>query len=247
MVDPALRKRRASAYKTATRRPAASRRVSAPEDEQHAAEEDQSPVMAAQQATQRHACSGQAIIEACLVVALAALLLFGVFQVALLYAAGDILDHAAVSGARAATVGLNDFMVTKSVRASVIPNAGTLVTARMQAGSWGFLWHPLQPGRLWSIAVHSRPVAPQLELELARIPLYLGADWPGQLPAILDYTDWRTVHRPELTEPDARTVRCHVRQDYPLRFPFHRAFYNRDHVSLFGEAVLENHAALYLQ
>ncbi len=203
--------------------------------------------MAAQQAARRYTRSGQAIIEACLIVALTALLLFGVFQVALLYAAGDVLDHAAASGARAAAVGLNDFMMTKAVRASAIPNAGTLVTPSTEAGSLGYLWNLMRPGLLWGLAVRSRPVPPHLEAELARIPLYLGAEWPGQLPAILDYSDWRTLHRPELTEPDVHSVRCHIRQDYPLRFPLHRAFYSRDQVSLFGEAVFENHAALYLQ
>ena len=191
--------------------------------------------------------AGQALIEACLVVALTALVLFGVLQVVLLYAAAEVVTRSAASGARAGAVGLNDFMVAKCVRVAAIPNAGALLTPEAGASPVGGLWRTARPGTLWEYAVASAPSSPRLEAELSRIPLYLGADWAGQLPAILDYADWDTVGGPGLSAPDPISLRSETRQDYPLRFPFHRVFYLGDSVPLRGEVTLEDHAALYLE
>ena len=191
--------------------------------------------------------AGQALLESCLVMALLSLLLFGVLQVARLYLARETLDYAAVAGARARTVGFNDFMVHKVVRVAAIPNAGRLLNPAVErAPGLAALWGAATPGLLWDYALRASPGSPQFELERSRVPLYLAAENGGELAAILDYERWDDL-RYTVVESSAAEVRADTRQDLPLTLPFHRAFYADDEVTLDGRADLENHAALYLE
>ena len=61
-------------------------------------------------------------------VALICLIFMGLLQISELFAAREILNHAAARGARARAVGFNWFMVEKAVRVAAIPNAGKMVT-----------------------------------------------------------------------------------------------------------------------
>lgn len=198
---------------------------------------------------------GSTMIEACLIVMLLCLVLFGGFQISRLYASKEILDYASMAGARAKAVGLNEFMVYKVVRVATIPNAGRLSNPEipMRAGS-ARDWQNGQPGYLWdkSVAVDTPP-SPQYDIERARIPFYLGGEWYGRLPAILDYDDWNSVVMGQDYSLENEQVVVRVRQDVPVRFPFHRAFYDDDEVSLHaGESAnrgarMANHAELYLE
>ena len=167
--------------------------------------------------------SGQGLIESCLVVALVCLILFGVFQVSQLFASQEILDYAAQKGARARTVGFNRFMVEKTIRVGAIPNAGVLVNPSYTGG----------PAR-------------EHELETARIPLYLGADNEGRLRAILDYASWNTIQEGPHYSLANGTLLETVRQEVPLVYAFHRAFYSDDFVTLAGTNTLDEHYTLYL-
>ena len=62
--------------------------------------------------------SGQAAIESIIVVGLILLIFIGIFELARLFAAEEILNYAAGRGARAATVGFNDFMEKEKWRLS---------------------------------------------------------------------------------------------------------------------------------
>ena len=86
----------------------------------------------------------------------------------------------------------------------------------------------------------------QAALERARIPLYLEAEDASQLPAILDYENWDSIEEREVQELSDGTLALEVAQDYPLRFPLHRAFYAGDTVPLRGRAYLDSHYTLYL-
>lgn len=196
----------------------------------------------------RHpARSGQALLESCLVMALLAFVLFGVLQVARLYLSKETLDYAAVAGARARTVGFNDFMVHKVVRAAAIPTAGALLNPDVERdGALAAQWAAQTPGALWDYALAATPGSPQFEIEQSRVPLYLAAEHGGQLPAILDYEGWQDLTY-AVEEETAVEVRGRTRQRVPLTLPFHRAFYAADEVTLEGEARLENHASLYLE
>jgi hypothetical protein len=168
--------------------------------------------------------SGQALIESCLVVALICLVFFGVFQLSQLFASQEVLDYAAGRGARARTVGFNRFMVFKTIRVGAIPNAGQLINP-----------------------VHAGGPAVQYGLEAARIPLYLGAEDYGRLQPILNYDAWDTVQMDASYSVGDGTLHQGVRQSVPLRYPFHRAFYNADSVPLEGEITLDEHYPLYME
>lgn len=155
--------------------------------------------------------------------ALVCLCFFGVFQISQLFAAQEVLNYAAGRGARARTVGFNRFMVYKTIRVGSIPNAGRLVNPVYAGG-------PSQ----------------EYALESARIPLYLGGENMGQLQAILDYDAWDTVHAGGSFSVGDGTLRQTVDQDVPLRYPFHRAFYDADSISLRGQNDLDEHFPLYL-
>ncbi|MCF7838492.1 MAG: pilus assembly protein [Candidatus Marinimicrobia bacterium] len=190
--------------------------------------------------------AGQALIESCLVVALISLILFGLFQVAQLYSARQILQHAALAGARARVVGFNAFVVHKAVRVATIPHAGRMLEPVLERQADGGRWRAWTPGQAWDLALRARPATPQTALEQARIPLYLGAAHWGDLPGILDYADWDTVRIARWVEGEA-AVEITVRQDLPLRLPFRAAFYAHEQAPLEGAARLENHFPLYLQ
>ncbi len=173
----------------------------------------------------RHA-EGQSLIESCIVIGLICLLLAGLFQLAHLFVAREIIDYAAGRGARARTVGLNDFMVNKTVHVGAIVNAGTMIVPeRLGRGPWD----------QWT------------SCELPRIPQYmLSDDW--QEDATLNYTLWDTIGW-SCPAPQTTPVRCEVRQNVPLAFfpNLFRAFYAGTTVPMHGMVEIENHYSLYLQ
>ena len=151
------------------------------------------------------------------------LVLFGLFEISQLFAAQEILDYAAARGARAETVGFNSFMVEKIVRVGAIPNAGRLINPVVSGGP-----------------------ATQSDVEMARIPLYLGGENRGRLTGILDYDHWDSINVPT---PILIGGLIHegIGQVYDLTgFPFSKAFYSDDTLSLNGEAFIESHYPLYM-
>jgi hypothetical protein len=188
--------------------------------------------------------AGQTLIETCIIMMLMCLIFFGLLQLSQLSASKEILDYAASCGARARTVGLNQFMVEKVIRVAAIPNAGRIVepvvdpapTPAPLAGS---------PGTAWDFALRAQPVSPQYAVERARIPLYLGGENQGRLDGILDYENWDSIN---YAIQDARGIGLGVRtgQEVPLWTPLHQLIYDGDTFPLGGDAILENHYPLYL-
>lgn len=151
------------------------------------------------------------------------LVLFGLFEISQLFAAQEILDYAAARGARAETVGFNHFMVEKIVRVGAIPNAGRMLNPIVNGGP-----------------------AAQSDVELARIPLYLGGENSGQLTGILDYDHWNSITVPAPTLIGG-LIHELIGQDYDLTgFPFSQAFYSDTNLPLKGEASIESHYPLYM-
>ena len=169
-------------------------------------------------------CGGQALVESCLVIALICLILAGLFQLSQLYSAREITAYACARGARAKTVGFNDFMVMKSVLVGTIPNAGKMTFPETAGG-------PLT----------------QMAMERGRIPLYLGAEW-HMLDGILQYEDWETINW-NYTDANSLLFQFSVSQNLPLRYfsSFFKAFYSADAFPINTELQLDNHAALYLE
>ena len=194
--------------------------------------------------------AGQSLIEACLVIALLCLILFGLLQVSLLVGAREILHHAAARGCRAKTVGFNRWMVAKSIRIASIPNAGEMIQPEFENVDQYLrgLVRTLRPGELWSRVLETVPSSLQYNLERARIPEYMASHNDMRAHYILDYAGWDSVHAhvPHLPGDESSQIRVAVFQDYPLWAPFHRAFYAADSVTLKGESYLECHYPLYI-
>lgn len=192
--------------------------------------------------------SGQALVESCLVVALIALILFGLLEISRLFMAREVLNYSATAGARAHAVGFNDFMVHKVARVAAIPTSGHMLSpGNAGTGAAGGFWRTLNPGRLWDLALTANPVSQQYEtIERSRIPLYLGTDEWGQMQATLDYEHWEDLDIGS-TQSGLDAVNTSVRQDVELTFPFHRAFYAADEVREAGDATMDGHYSLYLQ
>ncbi len=195
--------------------------------------------------------AGQTLLETCIVMMLLCLIFFGLVQLSQLSASKEILDYAASCGARARSVGFNDFMVGKVVRVAAIPNAGRLLTPEVI--------HPANPddlsgtpGRAWDYALAAQPASPQFPVESHAIPLYLGGDSWGRLPAILDYEYWNSSTDSRgaidyiLHDSAGSGLGVHTSQEVPLWTPLHRLIYDGDSFPLGGDAILENHYPLYL-
>ena len=167
--------------------------------------------------------SGQSLIESCIVIMILCLLFMGIFQVSQLFMAQEVLNFAASRGARAKTVGFNEFMVFKTLRIGTIATASLMISPEVDGG----------------------PLA-QRAVDRARIPLYLGADWFGQLSPILDYQDWSDISYTCSEQTAPPMLHFQVFQRLPLRYVLHRAYYASDYLNLVGNAYLENHYPLYL-
>jgi hypothetical protein len=182
------------------------------------------------------------------------LLAAGFYQLALVFSAQDVLHHAARSAARARTVGFNAWMVEKCARVACIPNAGPILTPTpVYTSPIATLIGTSTPGQLWDYALSSDPTSPQLGIELARIPEYLGSQYPLQASYVLDYQDWNsiqvTVPGPPIGVPSPVTPMLHAQaeQDYPMRVPMRGAFWGLDHVTVRGDCYMESHYDLYIQ
>lgn len=192
--------------------------------------------------------AGQSLVESCVVIGILCLLLMTLFQLSQLYMAQEVLHYAAGRGARAKIVGFNEFMVFKTVRVGSIANAGKMTSPEMAAQTASPL--VLQLGSQFQtrfpISVASGPTA-QCALESSRIPMYLGADWYRQLPAILDYSNWPAISYSYYEQASPPRLDFSVHQRFPLKFLFHQAFYADDAIPFTGTATLENHYPLYLE
>lgn len=168
------------------------------------------------------------MIESCIVILLLCFLLFGLFQLAQIFMAQEIVTHAAARGARAKIVGFNDFMVYKAVRVATIPTAGRLTYPDSSGG----------------------PLAQWTAVEQPNIPLYMGTEWSAQLPWVLDYEDWPTIRYSVLEQDAPPMVWFQVQQTYALTNLFGdfftKFFYADETVVLDGEVSLDNHYPLYL-
>ncbi len=188
--------------------------------------------------------AGQSLLETCIVMMVLCLVFFGLLQLSQLSAFKEVLDYAAACGARARTVGFNDFMVYKVVRVAAIPNAGRLLEPVIAPQPVPAPFSDT-PGQAWDYALRAQPVSPQYPVESARIPLYLGGENWGRLPGILEYANWDAIGH-DIHDTGGLGLGLHTAQDVPLWTPLHRLIYDGDTFPLGGDSILENHYPLYL-
>jgi hypothetical protein len=198
---------------------------------------------------------GQSLIETCLAMLVICVVFAGLMQISQIFAAREILQHAAMRGARAKTVGFNQWMVKKVVRVASIPNAGKMLTPQFDNtdASLERLIATNTPGGLWMSVLGRNPSSIQYNIEKGRIPNYLASDNEAGSSSILDYEDWDTIHEnidasALGSDSDALSPPLHVRieQDYPLWVHWHEAFYDANTLALKADSYLENHYPLYL-
>lgn len=198
---------------------------------------------------------GQSLIETCIAIAVLCLIFMGLFQISHIFAANEILYHAAARGARAKTVGFNWWMTEKCIRVAAIPNAGRIleppfvnrVPALQTAVGEG-------PGKAWDWAVKTVPRSAQVDIELARIPEYLAAENWSRAHYILDYERWNTIRGIHdssiISDSIYPLIHVVVYQDYHLTNfwgKLHRLFYSHKSFKMKGEAYLEAHYPLYIE
>jgi Flp pilus assembly protein TadG len=206
--------------------------------------------------------SGAALVEACLVIVMLCLILFGILQVSYLIMAKDVLSLATFSAARSATVGMSDEFIDRVARAASIPTAGPMVSRAFMNEK------PLAGttyGKQWDNALAGDPQSDQYWYEKDAIPYYLGAVDSADLPGILDYYNWKSgdtdVSASRTGGSGGSYIDVEVVQNVPLEFPFAEAFYRANMGTMvrpgatervprwnFEETVsMENHSALYLE
>lgn len=191
--------------------------------------------------------SGQALVESCIVIFILCLLLMSLFQLSQLFMAQEIMHYAAERGARAKTVGFNEFMVFKAVRVGTIANAGRMTAPEIaeQTPTPLVLSLGSRFTTRFPVSVTRGPAA-QRALEHPRIPLFLGADLPTRLPSILDYEDWLDVAYSYTEQASPPRLSFSVQQPFPLKMALHRFFYAGDVIPIVGSNILENHYPLYM-
>ena len=182
----------------------------------------------------------------------------GLLQVSRIFAAREILHHAAARAARARTVGFNRWMVIKSGRVAAIPNAGVMTEPVFDNVDQPLrdMVNSLSPGELWEQALGVVPSSQQFEIERVRIPEYMASENHARAGYILDYAGWSSVGIPDIESGAvlddgsiSAFLHAEAHQHYSLTNmfnPIHRSFYAADTVSLEGHSHLENHYLLYI-
>lgn len=203
--------------------------------------------------------AGQAMIESLLVMIVACLLFFALFQYAELFTAKLMLSHAAARAARARAVGFNRWMVDKSARVAMIPASGRRVVPPRQGlpnilapGSHS------RPGAMWQASLRSAAHSPGSMVEVARVPEYMESVNSPTAGHILDYELWGALDV-EIGEAlsirgDAPgLLRVGVRQRHPLLYSLGALYEGElrrsegEYADLYSTFEIENHYPLYME
>jgi hypothetical protein len=197
--------------------------------------------------------------------ALLCLVLFGLLQVSYIVASRNVINYTAVATARAAAVGLNDFMLHKVSHYASIPTAGPNTTP----GNFGGGNRPGgdSVGAVWDNAI-SRSNTPRSvlgEYEVGVKEAYHLAS-VSAFDLILDYDNWQheetDIYVDVQEDPKLDMLHVTVEQTIPLVFPFSRVFFSHlepveavrgdDTGKYPGKTIeagvtIEDHAKLYLK
>lgn len=203
------------------------------------------------------------MVESCLVMALLCLILFGILQVVYVVAARNVINYSAVATARAASVGMNDFMLTKVNRYTTIPTAGPAITPS------GF--ENVRPEGAFagdvlknSISRKERPRSPLGDYEVGIKAAYHLASTASH-NQLLDYENWQheesRIHGSYIRDEDD-LITLTVEQYVPLSLPFANLFFPRTKevkairdgelyfypaADIRATVTIEDHSALYLK
>jgi len=207
------------------------------------------------------ALAGQAMIESLIAIILICLIFFGVMQISQMVAAREILQHAAARGARAKTVGFNQWMVRKAIHVASIPVAGPMLTphvdprdpaiieairASRRHGDLVDPWLDIMAGRLV-------PTAARYRIEHALIPEFMWSANPERAREVLHYEAWehsrigyRVSGIPIGGIDPPPPLRVTSWMNYTNWMPMKATYYSGDSVRLEGYNTLENHYLVYI-
>ena len=206
---------------------------------------------------------GSSLVESCLVMALLCLILFGILQVVYVVAARNVINYSAVATARSASVGMNDFMLTKVSRYATIATAGPAITP---SGYEAIRPEGETAGSLFSNSI-SRKNTPQSPLGTYEVGVKEAYHLAGRGShnLILDYENWHheeSMVQGHYERDGDNLLTLTVEQYVPLSLPFAKLFFPRakevtamrDGERLYYPAadiratvVIEDHAALYMK
>lgn len=205
--------------------------------------------------------SGQAMLESLIAIMLICLIFFGAMQMSQMFAAREILYHAAARGARAKTVGFNRWMVRKAIYVASIPVSGAMLTPQLDPrdpaiidaieaskGSGALIdpWLDIMSGRLV-------PSSAKYQTERALIPEFMWADNFYRARAVLNYDAWENnlirhnisgVPLGQMENPPP--LRITVWMNYTNWLPMKSTYYSGDTVRMEGRSTLENHYLVYI-
>lgn len=202
---------------------------------------------------------GAAMVESCLVIIMLCIILFGFLQLSHVIMAGNVLRYAALTTARAASVGLHEGMQERVGWYASIPTAGAITTP--EPGSAIRLEYLTIGEKMEkSISRQYSPESSQGYYEVFMKSEFHMAD-ENEYQSILDYANWEsgTGARTEFdTNSESDLIDTSVRQYLPLTFPFAALFsqHLNETAVVDGEvypafymefnATIEDHAAYYL-
>ncbi len=169
----------------------------------------------------RRKCGGQAIIESVMGIMLLLLIFFALLQVAILYMAQMVSDHASFVTARSYIVGFDNDIVQRAREVGTIPMSGHIEQP--------VAFSNLSPAQLGAME-------PQLIEEFLQTRGYT-----------LWYQHWPHISAdlPMLGGEGEANIRIHV-NEYPLEMPMHRAYIRNDTIDFGSRMRLHNHAGFYL-
>ncbi len=196
--------------------------------------------------------------------ALLCLILFGILQVSYMVAARNVINYSAVATARAASVGMNDFMLHKVSRYACIPAAGPVETPQ---GFTGERPEGDSAGSVFQNAV-SRKNNPRSALGAYEVGVKESyhLSGPANHELILDYDNWQRddtdVHFSVEVDSKLDMLHVSVEQFVPLTLPFSDLFFShlqtvraergRGDVATYpakwmeAKTTIEDHSKLYM-
>ncbi len=165
---------------------------------------------------------GQSTIEAVVAIMLLSLIFFALVQIAYLYIAQMVSDHAAFVTARSHIVGFDRDIVQRA----------------MEVGAIGMAGHLTQPAALVGLPPR----------ELGRVEPILIEDFIQNDSYTIYYEHWSRLREslPVAEEERVETFRVRVR-NYPVDMPMSGAYMGRKSVNFEGTAWMLNHSAYYLE
>jgi hypothetical protein len=140
--------------------------------------------------------SGSTLVESCLAIIMLSLILFGILQVSLLIAANDVVNYAAMAGARCSAIGYDDRAIAQAVRVAALPGMGAkptmsvegeilLIKDYLRSGSEDALSYISD--EFWSsLSWADRSGADYAEVEVVQ-------DYPFKFPMYRAFTDKDTI------------------------------------------------------